>query len=720
MVKQLFSQLYHPASQESDHLIFAAGIILAGMGLLIISDLLFHGPSVLPLYYGMFAWASVRLISFFGSINTNFLSKTETFSIVFSIYCLSIALSGYFHINFPLHLIAPIAVLDILIFITQYLKLGRLYLLAFCFGFFFLSNIAFQGVQTPWFSTFSPLGIGYIDTFRDAAAINAWAHYDAITHGIHGLLMTPYHSLMVQFNTPFLSNTGGNVFKHLQYYTFAGLPAVLIYGISKLIELIADTSVVRHKWFYLIGFVLTFSALFLMLVQRSSTVATLLSIACLPLLLNVWKTRDASSVSLFVLACLMPLMLYARVFHGLVLMGVMLPLIFDRKPYWKGIFPLMGAVANIMMLGLFYTSVKRNSGVHFHFITDLWFSKFFSTNFLNIHGFLLVLVSVILFKIWRIQSLDWRARFSDPVSRLVILAVTAVLSVMCIALKCNSSTDLFYSSILMSWIIFFVLISRTVFIHFSPLISQYFSLLKVHLGAFLGLNIRIFTQNAQGQLIRRKHAVLYSIMFLFLLGSNFNIHQFQLGLNFFKLDPKIIGLKDPHALKCDHRRFDLMCRWRIKKFQVAQFDLSKPSNLLMRIGEIAQRESAKNLGNTAIYLPPKHIYWQMFGMNQVWPPIPLIFGDIRITTLDMRYSALYFMSEYGIPLIYGLHPALAGGYTFDEVRDHQGTLRSLSAMKGFKGLCTVARSVNIDHVLFFKDNLSYQLLHCLKRPTHSV
>ena len=47
----------------------------------------------------------------------------------------------------------------------------------------------------PWLSEISKAGLGYHDTFRDAAIVNIWSNYGLVSRGVHGLLKEPYHAL---------------------------------------------------------------------------------------------------------------------------------------------------------------------------------------------------------------------------------------------------------------------------------------------------------------------------------------------------------------------------------------------------------------------------------------------------------------------------------------------------------------------------------------------
>lgn len=696
--KSLWQLWYSGIEADFDNLIFSIGVIFAGALFLIVSDLLMQGFTIVPLWYAMFAWISLRFISAFSRISNTLFSKTQLFSIVFLVYFLIACTLGYFHLSIPLDILFYFSTVDLCFFIVSNFRrmikkeLFYWWVLALFFGVFFCIKLT-TTYGTPWFSYLSPMGIGYIDTFRDAAIIMAWKNYGHITHGTHGLLFTPYHSLLVQFHSAFLANTHGNAFEHLQYYSFAVAPALFFYGIIRLIELIAHKTVVKYKYFYAIGFALTCSAIHYSVVQRSTMAATFLTISSMPMLIEVWKDRSASIIPLVILAIITPLMLYARVFHGLVLLAVLAPLILDRKPRWKSIIPLVGCGLGGLVLFFFYASQKRNLGMHFDSIDTLWTKHLLYINVSVVTGLFLISIMVGLIYLWKIKQDEWIVRFNDAYSRLIALSFTSILGVNFIVLKCNSYTDIFYTTILMAWIVFYVLITERVFPDFQQLLIRCYHFIKLRLIRFFGVEIIVIRQKNKQLCSRQGKAIIGLIVLAFYLNINHGIKEIKTHLNYTlhnHLDIKL--LTKQHSLHCRKDRYDPFCKHRMRKYNVADFNWIAKQTIIKQMGDVAFSIKQSIPGTTAIYVVPQHAYWKFFQH-------------------DTRYASLYFMAEFGLPIIYGLNSDNTG-YGFSVVRYNNGQLKSLQAIGGVKNLCKTAASVHIDNIIIFTKKLQHKVIIC--------
>ena len=85
-----------------------------------------------------------------------------------------------------------------------------------------------------WINELVYMGMVSEDTLRDAAVLNSWSQYSSISHGIHGLLFEPYHSLFAHFLSPFV-NDSANVFQVFVIFANMVIPAIIVYGCSKII-----------------------------------------------------------------------------------------------------------------------------------------------------------------------------------------------------------------------------------------------------------------------------------------------------------------------------------------------------------------------------------------------------------------------------------------------------------------------------------------------------
>ena len=87
-----------------------------------------------------------------------------------------------------------------------------------------------------------------------------WKEFQSISHGIHGLTYHPYNFLSVLFFSPFLHD-GNNIFEIFFNFSQIFCPAVLIFGLIKLIKL--SSSALSRNWKLLIFcFVFTFAYFF--------------------------------------------------------------------------------------------------------------------------------------------------------------------------------------------------------------------------------------------------------------------------------------------------------------------------------------------------------------------------------------------------------------------------------------------------------------------------
>ena len=84
------------------------------------------------------------------------------------------------------------------IVLTSYFNLfcrlnGRKFIVIFALAFTLSISMSILSLPNsmPWLSEISKAGLGYHDTFRDAAIANIWSNYGVVSHGIHGLLKEP-------------------------------------------------------------------------------------------------------------------------------------------------------------------------------------------------------------------------------------------------------------------------------------------------------------------------------------------------------------------------------------------------------------------------------------------------------------------------------------------------------------------------------------------------
>lgn len=678
------TKLYSRQSADYENFVFLMGMVLSCLLFVVITDLLFYGATIRPVVYALFAWGSIRTINGTACMGKSLLSEAQAFSTAFLLYFIIIVILGYNHTSLPLKEIAYLAFADLVVFfIINFRDLIKnyLFLLGIIFA-LFLCTLATVEHITPWYSYLSPAGVGYIDTFRDSAVIRGWSDYNAITHGTHGLLYTPYHSLFALFHSAFLGFTEGNAFMQLQYFGLLVAPALFIYGIIKLVEIIAHDSVIRHKFWYAIAFALTYSAVGYSFSQASTTTATFVTIVCLPVIFDVWKNRGASWVSLFILAVSIPLMLYARAFHGLVLMMLSGPIILDRRPLWKGGIPFLGCLSGLAVLLLFYGEVQRNSDIYFSSVSILWTPRLLDP-LLTVHLFStpLIIIACFFVALWLKSDKNWLVRLESPYSRLVALGLIVIASVSVACLKALGYSDVLYITILMAWILFFILISEDVFPTSYAALGAYFQ----NTQSFFGVKFSMTCDKTKEVFRKRqKLFVKVGVLTLLMLPVISGLDTVQKDFRAFTKRAPYTALDKDAYNTCPARQYDPLCRMRSKKTGVADLPAISQSSLPAQMGRIA-KDKARNLkGNTAVYIQRSHPYWNFFARRE--------------------HTGLYFMAEHGIPLIYGLHRYTDPGYGYALVEHKGGLLKPVNELGGNRGLCQTAKEVAIDNIIIFSGN----------------
>ena len=319
----------------NENFVLAIGALAASVLLNIYFHLLFDQDYTPVLFFACFGYLSVRYYDLFYKILISMgISSPTSFAFVALSYVLSLALLGTFGISAPFSVLPWLVAIDILIVALNFKKKGLYSLLiGFLLGFcLILQNSGFYeyvNVQGLWTAFLGDFGFIYIDTYRDASTLNAWNQFSTITHGTHGLLFTPYQSLFAQIINPFMPWVSNNALLTLQNFSHLIFFPLFIFSIGHIIDSLVSKKINKY-WFFVL-FLLSYGCTKYCLSQRSLQVASLVSFGVLPLIYQAWKDKFCSTLGLALLTITAPLMVYARVFNGLIFLGIYTPLVFKSK-----------------------------------------------------------------------------------------------------------------------------------------------------------------------------------------------------------------------------------------------------------------------------------------------------------------------------------------------------------------------------------------------------
>ena len=191
--------------KPSEAFVTSIVILLSGYFILGFSSLLLGNFRNDYLTYALVTWFWLRSNELiFNYLLKKKIEKVLSFSLSWIIPIIIICCLGLFNLNLPVLILAIIALIDILFFLFFYknsffkIQLKNLiYVFIFSIIIIFLSTINTD--HLVWINDLVYSGIVNEDTLRDAAILNSWSHYTSLSHGVHGLLFEPYHSLFAHF-----------------------------------------------------------------------------------------------------------------------------------------------------------------------------------------------------------------------------------------------------------------------------------------------------------------------------------------------------------------------------------------------------------------------------------------------------------------------------------------------------------------------------------------
>lgn len=590
---------------------------------------------------------------------------------------------GFFRINLPLHILSILSFLDLVIvlgacgFRSLKKTLFNIFLGALFGGTMILITVILHG-HFPWLETSSFAGIGYIDDFRDAAIAQSWSHYGSISHGIHGLLYYPYHSLSVLFSKPFISEKL-SIFEFFTYSSYIFIPTILSYGIWSVLR----TTGSKHSKTYLPVIFFSFFFLFIgfnyIFNQRSVQIASLLYVSAVPLLIVVWTYPKENAMAFYLLALLVPLIFFARIFHGLILAAAVFPLLINPIIRVAPKITLaISAITTLMIVFLIYGIDSRNTGLR---PENIFFSLVYYKYMYLIEPLFLFFVMLIVCKFLLRKKKNFLGYLRSYESRIGIFLLIVVTAPFFFSIKSIGYSDVFYT-FLPAFFIFYVLI-----------FSEGFSKLLHDSSTKITANITI---ESDGKFWKPDIKKLF-ILLIFLIcmtkywgylkqpaGIALEMKSWRMMLEKWKpMGGNPIFFDDLDLIKqCNANAFDPFCSIRAKILGAADLGKAARNSLAYRMGKKASDLAAQSEGVTGIYIPPNHEYWSSNYSSQ-------------------DKSSMYFMARWGIPMIAGAIPGKSLDFSFPTARENGGTLLSLLEIGGIKGLCSKASKVGVSNVVIF-------------------
>tara|TARA_Y100000022_G_C13248207_1_gene375882 strand:+ start:23 stop:2101 length:2079 start_codon:yes stop_codon:yes gene_type:complete len=678
--------------KPSESFITSIAILLSGFFILSSSSLFIGNFNKIYLLYALVTWLWLRLneITFNFFLKKN-VDKVLSFSISWIIPIILICLLGLFHFKLPIFVLAIIALLDLLFFIffnkNSFFKLkwGNLFCI-FIFGLTIIFFIAINTDHLAWIEELVYMGTVHQDTLRDAAVLNSWTQYSTISsHGVHGLLFEPYHSLYVHFLAPFI-NDEANVFQIFTIFANIIIPAIVVYGCSKIIISIGSSYIVKNWLFFLLFFMLTFAELSYVMHQRSFLMATLLFIAIIPLIFNIIKNPKNSNVEVILVCFLVPLILYARAFHGLFILGIFCYFLLIKKIPYKLII-LSSIILSVLFLMFYYGQNQRTQDA---ILGNGYFLYFFlksTGDFLD--NFFIPIIIFLLIFLFKKSGLKFK--FANQTNKDIFLyfVIVVCLTSLFLILISGGFSDTFFQLAPIYWFTFFFLL--------TPNFSQTF--------------FDTSTQKNILRLLDKKFLIvfiLFLVSIIFLQKNFYKIVNYQSYLamtikNFRIINNqwngvdirKEIFIKDIDLSVCDKEKFILACS--LKKRIFGNQNFTEPSSKLFLKQMVNQVTNlAKGLnGNTAIYINPSHKFWDFekdYGFK----------GKFSI----------FFMATAKLPIIYGAHPKNRNFNQISPAHLNGGTLKNLNEIGNDRDLCNTAKFVKIDNIIIFKEKKLTEILQC--------
>jgi hypothetical protein len=678
-------------SKPSESFITSIVILLSGLFILSSSSLFIGNFDNIYLLYALVTWLWLRLNEeVYNFLLKKKIDKILSFSISWIIPIIIICILGLFHLKLPIFILAIIAFIDLLFFTffnkKSFFKLnwGKLFCI-FISGLTIIFLIAINTDHLAWIDELIYMGSVNGDTLRDAAVLNSWMHYSTISHGIHGLLFEPYHSLYVYFFDPFINDTT-NVFQVFSIFANIIIPAIIVYGCSKIIINISSNFIIENWYIFLLFFILTFAKLSYIMHQRSFLIATLLFIAIIPLIFNIIKNPKNSHVEVILVCLLVPLIIYARAFHGLFTLGILCYFLLIKKIPYKFII-LSSITLSVFFVLFYYGQTQRSQEAIFGYGYLLEFFLRSQGNILD--NFLIPIIIFLLIFLFKKSGLKFKYSNQKNKDIFLYFMIVICLTSFFLILKSKGFSDTFYQIAPIYWFTFFFLLtsnfSQTFFN--SSKQKKFFKLFDIKpLIIFILFIASIsFVQKNFYKIVNYESFLMQTIKEFRVMNNQWNGNDIR----------SEIFIKDIDLTECEKEKFTLTCSLKKKIFGSQNFKEQSSKLFLKKMINQATSLSDGLNGNTAVYINPSHKYWE-FEIN---------YG------LKGKFS-YFFMATAKLPIIFGAHPDNTDINQVSVAHSNDGTLKNLNEIGDNKDLCVAAKIVKIDNIIIFKERNLIEILQC--------
>lgn len=666
-------------------------ILFSGFFILSFSNLLLGGFSKVYLFYALFTWLWLRLNEcIFNLIINKKINKFVAFSFSWMVPVIIICFMGLFHLKLPIFILSIIALIDFLIFIRLNLKsiLASNWKNFFYIFFSAILIIALTTINNGhfvWMSDLAYTGIIEDDTLRDAAVINSWSEYSSMSHGVHGLLFEPYHALFAIFFDPFIDETI-NAFQVFVIFANMIMPALIVYGCSKIIINISSQYVSKNWILFLLIFILTFSSFNSVLIQRSVLMGTLLLIPFIPLVFSTIETPKDSNIEIILLCLLVPFIIYARAYHGLFTLGLLFYFLFIKKIPSK-LMIILSVICSTLFILLYYGATEHANSS----LGEGFFIYFLKSNQTILNSYLIPIIIFFFFTTFKKKLFNYKILNQVTKEPFLYFMIFISLLTLLLVFRTKGYSSAYYQLLPIYWCGFFFILTSKFSNSFFKSNNQK-KILKLLNKKSLIIFILFITSVHFVQINLKKinsedGAIKRTIKDIRILNNKWkNDGENQLFIDNINLE------------KCKKETLFFICSLRTKILSIASIKELTPNLSVTKLINKANKISAKLEGNTAVYVSPTHKYWKYFEFNKN----------------NRKFKpTLFFMGVGKLPMIFGAHPeSTTLAYSIKTAHNNGGTLKELTKVGNQEELCKIAQTVKINNIVVFLEKMEPKTVSC--------
>ena len=688
-LKNNFSIFFNNKQSESFNI--SVIILLSGFFILSFSDLLLGGFNKVYLFYALFTWLWLRLIEgIFNLIVNKKINKFVAFSFSWMIPVTIICFMGLFHLKLPIFILSIIALIDFLFFIRLNLKSilasnWKIFFYIFFSGILIIALTTINNGHFVWMGDLAYTGIIEDDTLRDAAVINSWSEYSSMSHGVHGLLFEPYHALFAIFFDPFITETL-NVFQAFTIFANLIMPSLVVYGCSKIIINISSQYVSKNWIIFLLIFILSFSSLHSILIQRSVLMGTLLLIPAIPLVFSIIDTPKDSNIEIILMCLLVPFIIYARAYHGLFALGLLFYFLMIKTIPLK-LMIISSIICSILFLLLYYGATEHADSS----LGKGYFIYFLKSNQIILNSYLIPIIIFFLFTTFKKKIFN--NKIFNQVTKEPFLYFMIFISFLTLLLvfRTRGYSGAYYQLLPIYWFGFFFVLTSNFSNSFFKSKNQkkIFKLLnKKSLIIFILFIASVhFVQKNLKEIYNEDGAIKRTVKDIRILNNKWkNDDENQLFIDGINLE------------NCKKETLIFVCSLRTKILSISSLKELTSNLSVTKLTNQAKEISAKLEGNTAVYVSPTHKYWKYFEFNKN----------------NRKFKpTMFFMGVEKLPMIFGAHPeSTTLAYSIKTAHNSGGTLKELAKLGNREELCEKAQTVKINNILIFQTNKEPKTVRC--------